>query len=117
MICEFEQFDSVGVFTFCGELTREYEDELKLVLMRAIHGIDRSVLKFNNVRRIDRKCTRLLKQAYRTSIRLKSPFIITGLSGTLLAKLTHGITTDKERDNHDYSFVGGFYGSRKAAFN
>jgi len=73
----FEQFSNVGIFNLNGELTAEHEDELQLLLMRAIHGMDRAVLNMKKVTRIDCTCFNLLRKAYCTSLRLKSPIIIT----------------------------------------
>jgi len=74
---KFEQFNNVGIFNLAGELTSEHEDELKLLLMRAIHGMDRAVLNMKKVTRIDLTCFKLLRKAYCTSLRLKSPLILT----------------------------------------
>lgn len=73
----FEQFNNVGIFNLIGELTAEHEDELKLLLMRAIHSMDRAVLNMKRVTRINLTCLNLLRKGYCTSIRLKSPIIIT----------------------------------------
>lgn len=73
----YEQFNNVGIFNLNGELTSEHEDELKLLLMRAIHGVDRAVLNMKKVTRIDGTCFNLLRKAYCTSLRLKSPIILT----------------------------------------
>ena len=73
----FEQLENVGIFNLFGELTAEHQDELKLLLMRATHGIDRAVLNLKKVTRIDFTCLKSLKKAYCTSIRLKSPLILT----------------------------------------
>jgi len=93
----FEQVDTVGVFNFSGELTREHEDNLKIALMKAIHGTDKAVLSFKKVTRIDLKCLQLLKQAYFTSIRLRNPLILTNLHQDYLKKVSHHID-----DNVDY---------------
>ncbi len=73
----FEQFNNVGIFNLIGELTAEHEDELKLLLMRAIHGMDRAVLNMKKVSRIDLTCFNLIRKAYCTSLRLKNPIILT----------------------------------------
>jgi anti-anti-sigma regulatory factor len=73
----FEQFSNVGIFNLNGELTSEHEDELKLLLMRAIHSLDRAVLNMKKVSRIDLTCFNLLRKAYCTSLRLKNPIILT----------------------------------------
>ena len=73
----FEQVGSVGIFTLRGELTKDCEDGLKLILMKAIHSIDRGVLNFKEVTRIDHKCLQLIKQAYTASLRIKKPLILT----------------------------------------
>lgn len=73
----FEQFNNVGIFNLIGDLSAEHEDELKLLLMRAIHGMDRAVLNLKKVTSIDITCFSLLRKAYCTSLKLKSPIIIT----------------------------------------
>lgn len=73
----FKQFDNVGIFNLFGELTAEYQDELKLLLMRAIYGMDRAVLNLKKVTSIDFTCLNLLRNAYCASIRLKNPLILT----------------------------------------
>jgi len=73
----FEQVGNVGIFILKGELTRDCEDGLKLILMRAIHSMDRGVLNFKEVTRIDHKCLQLIKQAYTASVRIKNPLILT----------------------------------------
>jgi len=73
----FEQVGSVGILILRGALTRDCEDGLKLVLMRAIHSMDRGVLNFKEVTRIDHKCLQLIKQAYTASVRIKNPLILT----------------------------------------
>ncbi|MBI5057924.1 MAG: hypothetical protein HZB61_15040 [Nitrospirae bacterium] len=95
MNCEFEQFQRVGIFTFCGEITSECEDDLKMVLMKAIHGIDRAVLNFKKVSRIDFKCLHLIKQAYSTSVRLKNPLILTNMPEDYSSELSHHTAKDK----------------------
>jgi len=73
----FEQVGSVGIFILKGELTKDCEDGLKLVLMKAIHSMDRGVLNFKEVTRIDHKCLQLIRQAYTASVRIKNPLILT----------------------------------------
>ena len=80
----FEQFNNVGIFNIIGDLTSEHEDELKLLLMRAIHSMDRAVLNLKKVSRIDSTCFHLLRKAYCTSLRLKSPIILTEVPGNYI---------------------------------
>ncbi len=75
--CSFEQCGRIGIFSFSGELTEEHKDDLNMLLMRAIHSIDRAVLNFRKVRLIDMASLTLIKKAYHTSFRLKKPLIIT----------------------------------------
>ena len=75
----FEQLGSVGIFNLTGELTEEHEDELYMLLMRAIHSDGRSVLNLKRVTKIDLTCQKLLEKAYCASIRLKNPIILTEL--------------------------------------
>ena len=73
----FEKYEEVGVFKLSGHLTSDHEDELKLLLMRAVHSIDRAVVNLKEVIGIDAKCLRLLRKAYCMSVRLKNPIILT----------------------------------------
>ena len=73
----YEQLGNVGIFTLTGELTLANEDELKLILMRAIHSNDRAVLNLRKVTRVDHHCVHLLRKGYCTSLRLKRPIILT----------------------------------------
>lgn len=83
----FEQFNNVGIFNLIGELSAEHEDELKLLLMRAIHGVDRAVLNMNKVTSIDITCFSLIRKAYCTSLRLKNPIIITDIPGNYMTEI------------------------------
>lgn len=83
----FERIGSVGIFNFSGELTREHEDNLKITLMRALHSMDRAVLNFKTVSRIDRECLQLIKEAYYASVRLKNPLILTNLQQNYLTDI------------------------------
>lgn len=85
----FEQIGEIGIFNFSGELTQEHEDNLKITLMKAIHSIDRAVLNFKKVTRIDRKCLQLLKQAYLTSVRLHNPLILINLQENYLERVSN----------------------------
>ena len=90
----FEQLDTVGVFNLFGELTAEHQDELKLLLMRATHGIDRAVLNLKKVTRIDFTCLKLLRKAYCTSIRLKNPLILTEVPIIYLTEINNCKTSN-----------------------
>ena len=83
----FEQKNNVGLFNVRGELTENHKDELQLLLMRALHGVDRAVLNLRDVTRIDFTCLNLLRKAYCTSLRLKSPIIITAVQQSHLGDL------------------------------
>ncbi|MBI4847880.1 MAG: hypothetical protein HY808_04780 [Nitrospirae bacterium] len=96
MDCEFEQFQRVGIFTFCGELTSECEDDLKMVLMKAIHSSDRAVLNFKKVSKIDFKCLHLIRQAYLISVRLKNPLILTNVPEDYSSDLLNRTAKNKE---------------------
>ena len=87
MHVSFEELDNVGIFTLRGEITTTQEDDLKILLMRAIHGIDRAVLNFRKVTRIDITCRELLRKAYCTSIRLKNPLIMTEVPKNYLSEI------------------------------
>lgn len=74
---EFERLGDVGIFTLNGELTSAHEDDLKLLLMRATHSMERAVLNLREVTGINSTCLQLLNTAYCTSIRLRKPLIMT----------------------------------------
>lgn len=94
MELSFQRYGSVGIFNFSGKLTREFEDNLKIALMRAIHSIDKAVLDFKKVDWIDFKCLRLIKEAYYTSVRLKNPLILVNLHQSYLKKISHQMSED-----------------------
>jgi anti-anti-sigma regulatory factor len=75
----YEENGGVGIFSLSGELTVNYEDDLKIVLMRALYGTERAVVNFKDVSKIDHSCIKLVKKAYCTSLRLRNPIIITGV--------------------------------------
>lgn len=110
----YEQIGAVGIFDFSGELTCEHEDNLKLALMRALHGMDRAVLNFKTVTLIDGTCLQLIKEAYYTSVRLKNPLILINLQQNYLTKILHradddhaaySLNTDKEDNGIDKEAV------------
>ena len=75
----YEESGGVGIFSLSGELTADHEDDLKIVLMRALYSNERAVVNFKDVSKIDHYCIKLVKNAYCTSIRLRNPIIITGI--------------------------------------
>jgi len=83
----FEQVGRVGIFILRGELTGDCEDSLKIVLMKAIHSMDRAVLNFTKVAWIDPKCLQLIRQAYFTSVRMKNPLILTDVPQNYLSDM------------------------------
>lgn len=85
--CGFERKEGFGIVTFSSDLTKNNEKDLNLLLMRAINGIDRAVLNMRNVVKIDVECMKLLQEAYHTSLRLKNPMIVTGLSANYRREL------------------------------
>ncbi len=95
----FEQLDNVGVFNLFGELTAEHQDELKLLLMRATHGIDRAVLNLKKVTRIDFTCLKLFRKAYCTSIRLMNPLILTEVPVIYLTEIYNCETSNTTGTN------------------
>lgn len=98
----FEQSGRVGIFTFTGELTSKYEDNLKLLLMKAIHSIDKAVLNFKSVSNIDLKCLQLIRTAYCTSVRLKNPIILTEIPRNHLPQ----IFNCRFNKNFDHNYLG-----------
>ncbi|MEN8264279.1 MAG: hypothetical protein ABFR82_12535 [Nitrospirota bacterium] len=87
MNVSFEELENIGIFTFRGELTTKQEDDLKMLLMKAIHSSDRSVLNFRKVTKIDITCRELLRKAYCTSVRLKNPIIMTEIPKSYLPEI------------------------------
>ncbi len=79
MNCNFEEYGGVGIFSFSGKLTEEHKDDLNMLLMRAIHSIDRVVLNFSKVKQIDVTSLMQIKKAYYTSLRLDNPLIMTAV--------------------------------------
>lgn len=75
----YTQLDNLGIFKFNCELTAEIENDLGIVLMKAIYSIERAVLNLKNVTRIDHNCLQLIKKACQISIRLKRPLILTSI--------------------------------------
>ena len=82
-----ESFEDVGIFTLSGDMSSEHEDNLKLLLMKAVHCVNRSVLNFRGVNRINLNCLKLLNKAYCTSLRLKNPIIMTEIPETYLPEI------------------------------
>jgi len=72
-----ESFENVGIFTIIGDISSEHEDNLKMLLMKAVNGISRPVLNLRGVNKISSNCLKLLNKAYCTSLRLKNPIIMT----------------------------------------
>lgn len=101
----FEQLDNVGIFNLFGELTTEHQDELKLLLMRATHGIDRAVLNLKKVTRIDFTCLKLLRKAYCTSIRLKNPLILTEVPVIYLTEIYNCETSNTTGANWSPDYI------------
>lgn len=87
MNVSFEELGKIGIFTFRGELTTGQEDDLQMLLMKAIHGIERSVLNFRKVTKIDITCREILRRAYCTSVRLKNPIIMTEIPKSYLPEI------------------------------
>lgn len=83
----FEQCGTVGVFRLKGSISTDSEDDLKLLLMKAIHGVERCVLNLKDVTSVDARCLRLLKNAYCTSLRLKNPIILTDVPPAFASEL------------------------------
>ena len=101
----FEQFNHVGIFNLMGELTAAHEDELKLLLMRAIHGVDRAVLNMKKVTRIDSACFKLLRKAYCTSLRLKNPIILTEVPRNYITEIYNCDISDTMEINWSQDYL------------
>jgi len=91
-----ELFEDVAIFTISGDISSEYEDNLKLTLMKAVHGVRRAVLNFRGVNRINRNCLKLLNKAYCTSLRLNNPIIMTEVPETYLPEIFSCKSINKE---------------------
>ena len=72
-----ESFENIGIYTISGDISSDHEDNLKLLLMKAVNGINRPVLNLRGVNKISRNCLTLLNKAYCASLRLKNPIIMT----------------------------------------
>ena len=83
----FEQHGNTGIYNFNGTIADRCENDLKDLLIQAIHRMDRAVLNFKNVTKIDEKCRNLLKTAYCTSLRLRNPLILTNVPKVYLPDL------------------------------
>lgn len=82
-----ESYKNIVIFNISGDMSSEHEDNLKLLLMKAVHCENRSVLNFRDVNRINRNCLKLLNKAYCTSLRLKNPIIITEIPETYMPEI------------------------------
>lgn len=87
ILYKFETSGNVGIFTLNGELHAEHEDELTMLLMKALHGIERAVVNLKKVTRISNTCLQLFNKAYHTSVRLRNPLIFTEVPQKYLSDL------------------------------
>lgn len=85
----YEENGVVGIFSLSGELTADQEDDLKIMLMRALYRTERAVVNFKDVSKINNSCIKLLNNAYCTSIRLRNPIIITGIPQEYIDRVFH----------------------------
>ena len=107
----FERSGPVGIFTFNGELSSIHESKLSVILMRAIHSVDRAVLNFRDVSNIDLKCLDLIKNAYCTSLRLKNPIIITDIPARFINDIFNCKCKFQNINNFTYVSGGGLNGN------
>ena len=97
----FEQQGNTGIYNFNGTIGKRYENDLRDLLIHAIHGMDRAVLNFKNVTKIDKQCRNLLKTAYCTSLRLRNPLILTNVPKVYLSDLfSCNMQTDADMSNN-----------------
>jgi anti-anti-sigma regulatory factor len=75
----YEKSGGVGIYSLSGRLTAEQEDDLKIMLMKALYCTERAVINLKDITTIDHSCLKLLRNAYCTSLRLKNPVIMTGI--------------------------------------
>ena len=73
----FETSGKIGIFALNGELNAEHENDLSVLLMKAIYGIERAVVNLKEVTKISSPCLQLLNRGYCTSLRLRRPLILT----------------------------------------
>jgi anti-anti-sigma regulatory factor len=93
----FEKMGNVGLYYLRGDLSSDREDGLKVLLMRALHGTDRAVINLRNVSYIDERCMRLLRLAYKISLRLRKPIIITEIPENYIEEIfDHGTERSEE---------------------
>ena len=96
---QYEKTGGVGICSISGRLTAEQEDELKMVLMKALYSTKRAVIRLKEITKIDPCCLKLLRNAYCTSLRLKSPIIMTGIPEEY-AEIIFQCSKKEERDFH-----------------
>jgi anti-anti-sigma regulatory factor len=115
-----ERSGNIGIFAFNGELSSEHENDLTLILMKAIHNSDRAVLNLKEVTKINSTCLQLLNTAYCTSIRLKKPLILTEVPKKYLSDMyncssgkrincpphTENIQEENKKEIHNGTFMG-----------
>jgi anti-anti-sigma regulatory factor len=76
---EVQKLNDVSIFNLYGELSEEHESELNLLLMRAIHGVDRAVVNLKHVTAVDAPCLIMLRDAYTASRRVRNPLMFIGM--------------------------------------
>ncbi len=82
-----ESLDNVGIFFLSGDIAAEHEDNLKLLLMKAVHAENRSVINLREVTGINHNCRKLLNKAYCTSKRLNNPLIMTEIPRNYMSEI------------------------------
>ncbi len=80
MKVDLTQSGGIGILTLDGKLTSEHQDELKTLLMKALHNFDHIVLNLGRVASIDLTCNDLLCSAYKKSIELDKSMRLVGIS-------------------------------------
>jgi anti-anti-sigma regulatory factor len=107
-----ESFEHVGIFIISGDMNSDHEDNLKLLLMKAVNGVNRSVLNLRGVNRISSNCLKLLNKAYCTSLRLKNPIIMTEIHETYQSEifscksLNRDVVRPKNKSKNDSGKIG-----------
>ena len=111
-----ESFENVGIFKISGDISSDHEDSLKLLLMKAVNGLHRSVLNLRGAKNITANCLKLLNKAYCTSLRLKNPIIMIEVPETYQSEifscksLTSDFTIQQNNTEMDSGKGGVLYG-------
>ncbi|UCH82219.1 MAG: hypothetical protein JSW20_06180 [Nitrospiraceae bacterium] len=82
-----ESSEHIEIFYLSGDINTDSEDNLKLLLMKAVHSLNRSVINFRDITYINHKSLKLLNKAYHTSIRLNNKIIMTEIPRNYISEI------------------------------